>query len=64
MSPDKARVLVVMLSVIAVILVGLVVLQVVQVMRDEAAWSGVAVLLAPLALVGIGIALLVPQLRR
>ncbi|KAB1929896.1 hypothetical protein F8271_28215 [Micromonospora sp. ALFpr18c] len=64
MSPDKARVLVVMLSVVAVILVGLVVLEVVQAVRSESAWSGVAVLLGPLALVGLGIALLVPQLRR
>ncbi|MDG4756499.1 hypothetical protein [Micromonospora sp. WMMD710] len=64
MSPDKARVLVVMLSVVAVILVGLVVLEVVQAVRNESAWSGVAVLLGPLALVGLGIALLVPQLRR
>ncbi|MEU8181409.1 hypothetical protein AB0B85_28495 [Micromonospora sp. NPDC049044] len=64
MSPDKARVLVAMLSVVALLLVGLVVLMAVQAAQDEAAWSGVAVLLAPLALVGLGIGLLVPQLRR
>ncbi|MET8309507.1 MULTISPECIES: hypothetical protein [unclassified Micromonospora] len=64
MSPDKARLLVVMLSVLALLLVFLVVLMAVQALRGEADWSGVVVLLAPLALVGIGIALLVPQLRR